>query len=300
MKFNIHLTKGDVIYSTSDLMPDAIPAIRFKKRFKEARWIAGLHLIAPNPFRGYDNKLKFPSISNMYYFITQRIILRYLRKYAYCVFVSNHLDKEFLLKKGFKGSQVMVTYGAVEKEHIPKRDFKKEYDLCFVGRAHPQKGINDLVYACSLLIKNNKSLKIAIVGEEYSFSEVKKEIKKKGIEKNFSFLGFLDKKEKFTVIKKSKIVVFPSYYESFGMVIAESLACGTPVIAYDLDIYSKIYGSAIIKVKKGNKRLLSKTIDKLLKDKKYLIELSNKGKNKSAEFSFETTGKAILKKLRCE
>ena len=41
-----------VIYSSSDLLPDSIPALYAKLRIPSLKWITGLHLIAPNPFKG--------------------------------------------------------------------------------------------------------------------------------------------------------------------------------------------------------------------------------------------------------
>jgi glycosyltransferase involved in cell wall biosynthesis len=72
---------------------------------------------------------------------------------------------------------------------------------------------------------------------------------------------------KFQLLKSSKVFLCPSHYESFAIVIAEAMACGLPVVAYDLPIYSDIYSGNVSTVPLGDtNRFAEVTIDLLNND----------------------------------
>lgn len=291
-----------VIYSSSDLLPDAVPAIFLKIMMPELKWISGLHLIAPNPFKGFKKVstrgYSMPSVSNIYYFLTQRLIMRFMRKYAHTVMVSNEMDRAFLVKKGFNPDKVIVTYGAVDWTAVEKSKKRKlSYDACYVGRFHRQKGFFDLIEAWKLVRRKFPDSKIAIVGNDVNFDEVVGIVKKDGLSGNIEFLGFLNGIEKFNVMKSSKMCVFPSTYESFGIVVAEAMACGLPVVAYDLPIYKEIYPSGMFKAEIGDIDGLAKYIIELIENEKLRLKMSKEAYKSSQRFDWEKTAEKILDRL---
>lgn len=264
-KTNGGIEEGTLIYSSSDLIPDAIPGLilKYRNRHKpHIKLIMGCHLIAPHPFHGYSGKTRIPSLKNLYYYFSQTAILRLARNWADKILVSNSLDQKFLIeKKSFDAKKVMVTYGALDFDVMEKAvGEEKEFDAIFVGRTHPQKGLQDLIIAWKEVCELIPNAKLVVVGEKTMFTEVQKKIHKLGLLENVTFPGFLSGSDKYQMIKKSKLLVFPSHYESFGMVALEALACGVPVVAYDLEIYKEIYADKLITVPKGNTVALAKAI----------------------------------------
>jgi len=57
-------------------------------------------------------------------------------------------------------------------------------------------------------------------------------------------LGFRQGAEKVRLLKNAGCFCMPSHYESFGQVAVEAMACGLPVVAYDLAIYDEISPAA--------------------------------------------------------
>jgi len=292
-----------VIYSSSDLLPDSIPAIYAIIRNPSLKWIAGLHLVAPNPFKGFKkifaDGYTVPALSALYYFLTQRLVMRFMKKYAHTVMVSNSMDREFLLnKKGFLPDKVIVTYGAVDWAAVDKAKQKLSYDACYVGRFHKQKGFFDLIEAWKLVCRKFPDSEIAIVGNDVNFDEVVEIVKKSGLTNNVKLLGFLNGIEKFNVMKASKICVFPSTYESFGMVAAEAMACGLPVVAYDLPIYKEIYPSGMLKADIGDIGSLAECIIELIENEKLRLKMSREAYKSSQRFVWEKTAEKILGRLK--
>jgi glycosyltransferase involved in cell wall biosynthesis len=94
------------------------------------------------------------------------------------------------------------------------------------------------------------------------------------------------------------LFVFPSYYESFGIVQIEALACGTSVIAYDNDGSKEVLrGYKKNLIKKGDIETLVWKIEKKLRDKR-LNSLQRRRERREYvknNFSEEKTKKELLK-----
>jgi glycosyltransferase involved in cell wall biosynthesis len=83
-------------------------------------------------------------------------------------------------------------------------------------------------------------------------------------EKDWSFelilYGTISDTRKFSYLKQAKVLAMPSQFEGFGMPPMEALACGTPVIAYDLPVLKSIYEGEIVYTPIGNAGLMARRI----------------------------------------
>jgi D-inositol-3-phosphate glycosyltransferase len=109
--------------------------------------------------------------------------------------------------------------------------------LLFVGRIDPLKGIEQLIKTVPLL-KNIYNLKLIVVGGDENSKAELEELQKQAAELNIgdsiTFQGMVKQEQLPYYYSAADICVVPSYYESFGLVALESLACGTPVVAADV------------------------------------------------------------------
>jgi len=78
--------------------------------------------------------------------------------------------------------------------------------------------------------------------------------------------------EKFELMRGAELVLAPSLFEGYGMVPGEALACGTPVIVYDLPVLRQEYGDKLIYVPWGDREKYKETVRKTLKDGHGIIE----------------------------
>ena len=120
--------------------------------------------------------------------------------------------------------------------------------LLFAGRIEPIKGIDILLRAMACLA-NGEELRLLVVGgDSASADEVARLCslaRALGIEDRVTFFGAVEHGRMPLFYNAADVCVVPSYYESFGLVAAEALACGTPVVA------SRVGGLATI-VKDGD------------------------------------------------
>ena len=118
-----------------------------------------------------------------------------------------------------------------------KLGFNSEDIILYVGRMEPLKGVDRLVQAMAYLQNGHKARAVIIGGDGHSRDELErlKELSHNlHIEDSVTFQGMIKHEELPNYYSAATACVIPSYYESFGLVALESLACGTPVIANDV------------------------------------------------------------------
>lgn len=112
----------------------------------------------------------------------------------------------------------------------------------YAGRLVEEKGIFTLLSAFRDFTERRQSrtnAQLIIAGGEKSSIDLKKQLPRdrklkkyvNGLEHSIKFIGPQSPESLAKLFNQASATIVPSYYESFGMVAAESLACGTPVIA---------------------------------------------------------------------
>lgn len=127
------------------------------------------------------------------------------------------------------------------------RDEPKARDgdrIClFLSRIHRVKGLVNLVEAWSRVQPPEWEVHIAGPDENGHKKEVQRRIQERGLSSSFTFLGPVQGAQKDEVFRRSDLFVLPTHSENFGIVVAEALSYGIPVITtngapwHDLEEY---------------------------------------------------------------
>lgn len=102
--------------------------------------------------------------------------------------------------------------------------------VLFMSRIHPSKGVEKLIEAWDRIKPNNWHCIIAGPDELGHRLQLEKLVQSKNLTDFFQFIGFVSGKEKAELFRKSDIFVLPTESENFGIVVAEALAFGLPVL----------------------------------------------------------------------
>lgn len=107
-------------------------------------------------------------------------------------------------------------------------------DLIFVGRLIREKHVDLLVEAVSLLQNDLPDIRCTIVGDGPQRQSLGIKVRDLGLSDSIRFTGFLENPEDvIACLKSSRVFVFPSTREGFGISVLEALACGIPVVTVD-------------------------------------------------------------------
>jgi glycosyltransferase involved in cell wall biosynthesis len=283
--------KFDIIYSSSDFFPDVMPSWLYKKLNKKVTWIQCIYHLYPSHKIRAGNK-----IINFLLEIFQKFSFYLSKNNSKIVTINKDVHTQ-LKELGFKSDNLEIITPGIDFHSIQSLSNNlvgvKNVDAIFLGRIKISKGIFDLLDIWSLVIRKNPNSKLAIIGsgEEKIQKELNKQIRLKKLQKSISIVGFVDTQKKYELMKNSKVFIFPSHEEGFGIAIAEALACSMNVIAWNLPVYDEIYGENITTVDFGDVSKFSQEILKFIN--KNLENIS--GKNFSKKFDWEIVSKKMKK-----
>lgn len=235
------ISSEDIVYAVTDFWFDALPMMRCQA----TRKLMILGMIAPSwgqiltAGRQDVTPLRLPSL---YYRISQSISLRRFQKqsnkHLFYVHPEMHIP---LIRQGYQEKELVFISNGMDLKTIKTiPEQQKRYDVLWMGRYHRQKGIDDLILTLEQLVVKFPDFKAILIGKVKE--QLQPQLEARGLLKHVEFAGFVSEIEKFKLLKASRLFLMPSHYESWGIVIAEALACETPVIAYDLSPYRPVFG----------------------------------------------------------
>lgn len=122
-----------------------------------------------------------------------------------------------------------IELGGIVERPIPKKDVVR---VGYLGRVHPRKRIERLIYAFNDMKYTLGEAELVIIGsgDDAYDKFLRDEVKRLDLQ-NVKFTGFLSGKEKDDTITRLSLLVVPSDFENFGNIVTESLVRGVPVIA---------------------------------------------------------------------
>jgi len=130
----------------------------------------------------------------------------------------------------FQNEDIISNLELVNK--VTNSDFKEVSKVFFsMGRLHKIKGFDVLIDAFNLFLENDKNAKLIIAGGDDGVGkQLKIQIKKINLEASVFLIGAIDFKDKKLLLNNCDYFTLASEFESFGIVIAEALSCGRPVV----------------------------------------------------------------------
>jgi glycosyltransferase involved in cell wall biosynthesis len=170
----------------------------------------------------YSKLIKTPMVTTIHGFSSPRIkeVYRKYNEHTHYISISNSdRDKDL--------DYVATVYNGIDGDTFPFVEFPEDY-LLFFGRIHPDKGTSE---AIQIARQSGRKLVIAglIQDEGYYEREVMPHIDSKQI----IYCGNVGHEKRKTLLGMAYAMLHPiNFEEPFGLSVAESLFCGTPVIAF--------------------------------------------------------------------
>jgi len=219
--------------------------------------------------------------------------------------VSKH-ERDMLIEEiGVSEENIKIIYNGINwsdwKVLPDKKIFRAQYPeisekfVLFAGRLATNKGISDLISAMKEV--NQKSIDLVVVGADMGLAKsLEKEAFEKGVKMHR--LGHIDDNTYRSVLASAEMLVLPSEYEAFGIVLLEAAAAETAVIGTNVGGIPEAMspGENGLIVEYNDVTNLAKSIAKLLEDEKMCKEMGSAGRTWAQKFSWDS----IVKDLESE
>jgi glycosyltransferase involved in cell wall biosynthesis len=171
-------------------------------------------------------------------------------------------------------------------------DVKKCYDAIFFARLIPEKGLFDLPVIWKYVTMKKPDALLAVAGITEDQQHVNRFLdlaSRSGLRQNILFLGELDETALINSVKSSKLTLYPSLVDSFSLVTLESLACGTPVVAYDIPAIRHNFGKcdAVLRCAIKDKNSMAKNALSIIENEKLKEALSKRAKEYSTNYDWK-------------
>lgn len=285
-----------VVYASSDLFWEVIPAFFYKLRNKNIEWVQLIMHLYPD-----WKKRPGSRIVSFFGYYLQKFSHFLIKRKADKIILINTLVRDELAEKGFDGKKMYVQSIGIEFEYLDKLNpAAVSYDGVFLGRLNASKGVADFIPIWRKVCKKIPAARLAIIGgaEKGAKEDFVREIKAAGLEKNIEVLGFLEDEKAFSLLKAGKVFIFPSHEEGWGIAIAQACACGLPVVSWNLPVFQEIFENYTLQVKENHVAIFAEKVIELLKNDELRKKIGDSGREFVKKYSWEEVARKELEIIK--
>jgi glycosyltransferase involved in cell wall biosynthesis len=168
--------------------------------------------------------------------------------------------------------------------------------ILYVGLLEPRKNLPLLLRAYAGLSNLANAPNLVIVGRPgWGYKEILKQIDVLNLKDKIYFTGYVPTQDLPVVYNLAQVFVYPSIYEGFGLPPMEAMACGIPVITTDVSAMRDHVGEAGILIPSQDEDALTQAMQKILNGPDLREQLSIKGSQQAANFTWKRTALETLK-----
>ena len=182
-----------------------------------------------------------------------------------------------------------------EKEQV-KDGFAdgREYFL-FTGGIHPRKNLMNLLKAFSLFKKwQHSNMKLLVVGRlAWQYEDLVEKLKTYKYRDDVVMLGPLPDEQLAMVTAAAYALVYPSFFEGFGLPVVEAMQSGVPVITSDTSALPETGGEAALYADPSDPEAIAKQMMLLYRDENLRDNLIKAGELRASEFSWDAAAESF-------
>ena len=309
----------DVVYvACAELWFTGLPALFFGWLFDVKVKLAILNVeVAGGTLGGYHQALRQMGHSTMNSFVIATLTFALSTFYSTLINKANEIvtistDLMSAIRRRRVRTKTTIMRIGIDFQMIQQiPDQEKKFDGIFLGRLSAEKGIYDLVKAWKIVTARKPDARLLVVGStDLGVDRLIQVINENHLKLNIEIFVSSStmnseseddrRKNVLRLLKMSRLVVFLSRIEGWGLVPLEGLACGLPVVAYDLPVYKehiRVCDVAFLVPIGDYQKAAAVILDILNKQQSELQEMSRKAKAFASQYDWDRLAESALRTI---
>lgn len=243
-------------------------------------------------------------ISPLYRRFYQHYTPAFIRKAKHIITVSECSKEDIIKHYPHAQGKISVIYNAADPGFIPlnweekervKEEITKGFDyFLYAGAIHPRKNLINLLKGFSWFKNRHKSnLKLVLAGRAWNEQAFAAQLERYKFKDEVIQLGYAPDLLLHRLMASAYALVYPSFWEGFGLPVLEAMQSGTPVICSNTSSLPEITGGAAVYCAPNDSEAFGKAMGLLYKDEDHRSQIIKAGLERSATFSWENSAVSL-------
>lgn len=186
-----------------------------------------------------------------------------------------------------------------QRELLSRYGLSRGSYALYVGAIQPRKNLVRLVGSFEKAKGSHPDMKLVVVGEKAWLSDpIVERMERSLYARDIILIGQAPMEDLPAWFGNARFFVFPSLYEGFGLPVLEAFAAGIPVLTSDVSSLPEVGGDAALYADPYDEKDIAEKMSVLWSDARLRAELSEKGKRRVAEFSWDRCAERTLDCIR--
>ena len=234
----------------------------------------------------------------------------FLKKTRQVITVSEYSKNDIIQHYPFAANKISVVSGAAKTIFQPvswqeKQEVKEkytagtEYFIC-TGGIHPRKNLLNLLKAFSLFKKwQHSNMKMVVAGRlAWQYDDIVEKLKSYKYRNDVVLTGYLPDEELARLTASAYAMVYPSFFEGFGLPIVEAMQSGVPVITSNTSSMPETGGDAALYADPNDPDAIAKHMLSLYRDETFRHKLVEAGQEQAAKYDWDKTAQQLWEQIR--
>lgn len=230
---------------------------------------------------------------------------KFLQKATSIVTVSNYSKQDIVQQFKIAEQKINIISNAARSQfvtiHFEDKEYAKrhyaqgcEYFL-FVGGIHPRKNLMQLLKAFSIFKKRQlSSMKLLVAGKlAWKYQDILEKLKTYKYRDEVILLDYIPERELAKVTAAAYALIYPSYFEGFGVPIIEAMQCGVPVACSNTSSMPEVAEDAALYFDPNNEANIAEQMMLLYKNEQLRSNLIGKGFTQAAKYNWNESAKQL-------
>ena len=200
-----------------------------------------------------------------YYFSGEELMIRerfyaeLVKRNPFICTISDYTRRSFLEKYQYAPERIITVYPAVQdrlskyteqqcERVLLKHGLERQSFIFFPANMWPHKNHRSLITAFNMYVRRNPDDPVKLVltgaglGRESSFLD---EVRQLGLKDRVLWLGYVKEIDLAGLMKNCRYMIYPSFFEGFGLPVTEAMAAGVPVLCSNVTSLPEVGGEAV-------------------------------------------------------